>query len=94
MGYELQSVRFMGAVVNHVNTTKNKKFIKKTWTLLTPETVSFPSQAPDRCIDYIFVRENGRKVNVVATSIPETLETADLATASDHLPVALTVTIE
>lgn len=33
MGYELQSVRFMGAVVNHVNTTKNKKFIKKTWTL-------------------------------------------------------------
>ena len=28
MGYELQSVRFMGAVVNHVNTTKNKKFIR------------------------------------------------------------------
>jgi endonuclease/exonuclease/phosphatase family metal-dependent hydrolase len=61
---------------------------------LTPVTNSFPSHAPDRCIDYIFVRENGRKVNVVATSIPETLETADLATASDHLPVALTVIIE
>ena len=67
---------------------------QKTWTLLTPVTNSFPSHSPDRCIDYIFVRENGRKVNVVATSIPETLETADLATASDHLPVALTVTIE
>lgn len=67
---------------------------QKTWKLLTPVTNSFPSHAPDRCIDYIFVRENGCKVTVVATSIPETLETVDLATASDHLPVALTVTIE
>ena len=29
MGYELQSVRFMGAVVNHVNTTKIKSLSRR-----------------------------------------------------------------
>ena len=85
---------FIGGDFNSFPDSEPIAEFQKTWTLLTPVTNSFPSHSPDRCIDYIFVRENGRKVNVVATSIPETLETADLATASDHLPVALTVTIE
>ena len=68
--------------------------MKKTWELLTPVTYSFPSHAPDRCIDYIFVRPNGKKVSVEAAEIPVALQTADVATATDHLPVVLTVTIE
>jgi endonuclease/exonuclease/phosphatase family metal-dependent hydrolase len=68
--------------------------VEETWTLLTPTEFSFPSHAPDRCIDYIFVRPNGKKVTVESTAIPQTLQTADLATASDHLPVVLKVTIE
>ena len=68
--------------------------LKQSWELLTPVTNSFPSHAPDRCIDFIFARPQGKKITVDATEIPVTLQTADLATASDHLPVVLTVTIE
>ena len=71
--------------------------ISKWITLLlirSPLTFSFPAPAPSRCIDYVFVRPNGRKVTVKETSIPQALQTADLATASDHLPVVLTVAIE
>ena len=85
---------FLGGDFNCFPDSEPVALLKETWTLLTPETVSFPSHAPDRCIDYIFVRPNGRKVSVKEASIPQTLQTADLATASDHLPVALTVTIE
>jgi len=85
---------FLGGDFNCFPDSEPVALLKETWTLLTPETVSFPSHAPDICIDYIFVRPNGRKVTVKETSIPQTLQTADLSTASDHLPVALTVTIE
>ena len=68
--------------------------MEQTWTLLTPAEFTFPSHAPDRCIDYIFVKPNGKNVTVESTAIPQTLQTADLATASDHLPVVLKVTIE
>lgn len=85
---------FLGGDFNCFPDSEPVALLKETWTLLTPETVSFPSHAPDRCIDYIFVRPNGRKVTVKETSIPQALQTADLATASDHLPVVLTVAIE
>ena len=59
-----------------------------------PLTFSFPAPAPSRCIDYVFVRPNGRKVTVKEAAILQTLQSADPATASDHLPVVLTVAIE
>lgn len=82
---------FLGGDFNCFPDSEPVALLKKTWTLLTPETVSFPSHAPDRCIDFIFVRPNGKNFTVEATSIPQSLQTADVATASDHLPVALTV---
>jgi endonuclease/exonuclease/phosphatase family metal-dependent hydrolase len=85
---------FLGGDFNCRPDSEPVALLKKTWTLLTPETVSFPSHAPDRCIDFIFVRPNGKKIIVEATYIPQTLRTADLATASDHLPVVLTVKIQ
>lgn len=85
---------FIGGDFNAFPDSEPIALMQKTWTLLTPVTNSFPSHAPDRCIDFIFVRENGKKVTVRKTEIPVTLQTVDLATASDHLPVALTVTIE
>ena len=85
---------FLGGDFNCFPDSEPVALLKETWTLLTPETVSFPSHAPDRCIDYIFVRPNGHKVTVKHASIPQTLQSADLATASDHLPVVLTVKIE
>ena len=85
---------FLGGDFNCFPDSEPVALLKKTWTLLTPETVSFPSHAPDRCIDYIFVRPNGRKVTVKEAAILQTLQSADPATASDHLPVVLTVAIE
>ena len=85
---------FIGGDFNAFPYSEPIALMQKSWELLTPVTNSFPSHAPDRCIDYIFVRPNGKKVSVEATEIPVALRTADLATASDHLPVVLTVTIE
>lgn len=85
---------FIGGDFNCFPDSETIALMKETWTLLTPVTNSFPSHAPDRCIDFIFARPNGKKINVEYTEIPETLQTANLATASDHLPVVLKVTIE
>ena len=84
---------FLGGDFNSFPDSEPIALLKNTWTLLTPEVYSFPSHAPDRCIDYIFVRPNGKQVEVEAASIPQTIQTADLATASDHLPVVLVVTV-
>ena len=85
---------FLGGDFNAFPDSEPIALMKQSWELLTPEEFSFPSHAPDRCIDYIFVRPNGKKITVESTSIPQTLTTSDVATASDHLPVALTVVIE
>ena len=69
------------------------RLLQQTWQLLTPEDLSFPSHMPDRCIDYIFVRPNGKKVTVKSAAVVQSLTTVDLATASDHLPVVLSVTV-
>ena len=84
---------FLGGDFNAFPDSEPITLMQKTWQLLTPVTNSFPSHAPDRCIDYVFVRPNGKKVTVEAAEIPVALQTVDLATASDHLPVVLTVTI-
>lgn len=65
----------------------------KSWALLSPETFSFPSHKPIKCIDFIFARPNGKKIVVERTEIPVALQTVDLATASDHLPVLLEISI-
>ena len=85
---------FIGGDFNALPESESIKLMQQTWQLLTPLTFSFPAPAPSRCIDYIFVRPNGRKVTVKETAIPQTLKSADPATASDHLPVVLTVAIE
>lgn len=85
---------FLGGDFNCEPDSEPVAVLKQTWELLTPVTFSYPSDAPCKCIDFIFVRPQGRKVEVVSTEIPATLKTADLATASDHLPVMLKVAIE
>ena len=85
---------FIGGDFNCFPDSEPIAHLKESWTLLTPVSDTFPSHEPDRCIDYIFVRPNGHKVTVRKTAIPRHLETSDLATASDHLPVVLTVSIE
>lgn len=85
---------FLGGDFNAFPDSEPIVLMQKSWELLTPVTNSFPSHAPDRCIDYVFVRPNGKKVSVETAEIPVALQTADVATATDHLPVVLTVTIK
>ena len=70
------------------------KYMLESWALITPQTYSYPSHKPIKCIDFIFARPQGKKIIVEKTEIPVKLNSADLATASDHLPVVLKVTIE
>ena len=84
---------FLGGDFNCKPDGETIRLMKESWTQLTPDSFSFPSHAPDRCIDYIFVRPRGNNVKVVSAEIPVSLQTADLATASDHLPVVLSVAI-
>lgn len=82
---------FLGGDFNCMPGSKPIDLMKQSWNLLTPESETYPADVPRKCIDFIFVRPNGRTVTIESTSVPRTLENADLATASDHLPVALTV---
>ncbi|HEV7330574.1 MAG TPA: endonuclease/exonuclease/phosphatase family protein [Flavisolibacter sp.] len=53
--------------------------LKKSWTLLSDESPTFPAPKPNKCIDYILSR-NSQMKNSVAMVIDEPL-------ASDHRPV-------
>lgn len=67
--------------------------MKQTWSLLTPESLTYPSDNPVKCIDYIFMRHNGRTVSVKSAYMSSELSSVDLSTASDHLPLAVSITI-
>jgi len=68
--------------------------MEKTWTLLSPVAYTYPSDEPRKCIDYIFVRPQGRKIIVRRAEVPSGLESVGLDIASDHLPVTVTLEIE
>ena len=85
---------FIGGDFNALPDSESIKLMQETWQLLTPLDFSFPSPSPSRCIDYVFVRPNGKEVVVESVEIVSHLETADPATASDHLPVVVKVTIK
>ena len=84
---------FLGGDFNCIPNSKPIAYLRQSWTLLTPKTETYPSDAPKKSIDFIFVKKNGNEVVVEETSVPRNLNTVDLATASDHLPVVLKVKI-
>lgn len=65
--------------------------LKEYWAPVSPGEVSFPSRGPRKCIDYIFALRSARRVKVRSAGVVYTLDSADLATASDHLPVRAVV---
>ncbi len=66
--------------------------IRETWTLISPTACTYPSDSPDRCIDYIFVRPQGHRVELRSNRNRSC--DVDLSVASDHLPVQVTVRIK
>lgn len=74
------------------------------WTLLSPTdemTASiptsslgtYPADAPNRIIDYIFVFKNGASCRVTGGGICTHFDSADVTVTSDHLPVYVDVVI-
>jgi len=56
------------------------------WTLLSGESFTFPSNAPDRCIDYVFAAPGNACKTIHHQVIADTM-------ASDHRPVLVNVTL-
>lgn len=84
---------FLGGDFNCLPDSQPITNLRQSWALLTPKSETYPSTDPKKSIDFIFVKKNGNIVNVEQTSVPQALNTVNLATASDHLPVVLTVKI-
>ena len=85
---------FLGGDFNCEPGSEPLLLMEKTWKLLSVTSYTYPSEAPRKCIDFIYVRPNGRTVTVAGTEVPTDLDTVDLAVASDHLPVIVKVEIE
>lgn len=62
-------------------------YLRKNFYLLTPLADTFPSHAPDECIDYIFALRNGAAWTLKGCKVLDSFESGDVAVASDHLPI-------
>jgi endonuclease/exonuclease/phosphatase family metal-dependent hydrolase len=73
--------------------SKAISYMQESWTLISVPDNSFPSHAPDRCIDFVFAR-NAASVKVVGGKVCTVFEQGDVAVASDHLPIYVDIQIE
>jgi endonuclease/exonuclease/phosphatase family metal-dependent hydrolase len=85
---------FIGGDFNCEPGSEPLLLMEKTWELLSVTTNSYPAEAPRKCIDFIYVRPNGRTVTVTESKIPTDLTTVSLPVSSDHLPVIVKLDIE
>lgn len=66
------------------------------WIQLSGEDLTYPADAPRKCIDYIFVLKNGAesRVDLLSSGIVTEDDVPEVATASDHRPVWAKVRIQ
>lgn len=79
---------FLAGDFNATPDSQLMAMIQESWTLLSADDCTYPSHAPDRCIDYIFVRPVRHSIKIKPGS--SALPAVDLSAASDHLPVKVT----
>ena len=80
----------MTRLPKRVNATPDSETIKVLlydWTLLSGTPLTYSTEHPSKCIDYIFVRKDSKPVEVLSKRVI----TDGTATLSDHFPVAVTV---
>ena len=83
---------FLGGDLNAEPTSPTlKKLEELGWKRLSGTDCTFPSNAPDVCIDYFMQYQNGVKVNVDRAYVATDFTTGNARTASDHLPVIVDV---
>ena len=68
---------------------------RENWLQLSGEDLTYPADAPRKCIDYIFVFKNGAdsRVELLSSGIVTEDDVPEAITASDHRPVWATVRI-
>lgn len=67
---------------------------KEKWTLVSPAEKTYPSNSPSKCIDYIFVFNNGVKVEAGESHAVTATKHSNVTLASDHLPIYADLTFK
>lgn len=65
--------------------------LRKEWDVLSESKLSYSSDRPHVCIDYIMALRNKAKYKVVGSEVPVEFRDGDVTVASDHLPVFVDV---
>ena len=77
---------FLCGDFNSLPGSETLSILSECWDLLSGTTPTYPSDSPDRCLDYIWALRSAAPVFTVSTSVDPTY-----STASDHLPVTVSV---
>lgn len=85
---------FLCGDFNAVPDSPTLAMLSQDWTVLSETSPTYPADNPRKCIDYILALKNRAEYEVVKTEVCTELESADVRTASDHLPVYVDVRIK
>lgn len=85
---------FLCGDFNAVPDSPTLAMLSEDWTVLSETDPTYPADKPRKCIDYILALKNRAKYEVVKTEVCTRLESADVRTASDHLPLYVDVIIK
>lgn len=70
-------------------------YLKKHWTMISTDDLTFPCPGPrTKCIDYVFVLNNGADFKVLESEVILSASAADVTLISDHYPVYVDVVIK
>lgn len=83
---------FLVGDMNCIATEVTITDFKKNWTLLSARENTFPSEKPAKCIDYIFVLNNGVKFKPGESHAVSSSKVTDVSTVSDHCPIYCDIT--
>ena len=64
------------------------------WTQLSVSDYTYPSRTPKKCIDFIFVLNNGAKYERINSEVATKFESGKVTDASDHLPIYVDVKLK
>ena len=84
---------FLCGDFNAVPDSPTLKQLSEDWTILSETAPTYPADSPRICIDYILALNNRARYKVLNTAVCTQLESVDVHTASDHLPVYVDVAI-
>ena len=86
---------FMVGDLNCIPEHQAITYLKKYWTMISTDDLTFPCPGPrTKCIDYIFVLNNGADFKVLESEVITSASVADMTLISDHYPVYVDVVIK